>query len=91
MRVQPRTGRVRPYAEGLAGFSYAHTSTGAALGDHAGTSTTHLGDFAPTSGTASRPPAAATGWPPRSERGLFASYRTGQVVRYEDAGAGDGA
>ena len=50
MRVQPRTGRVRPSAEGLAGFSYAHTSTGAALGDHAGTSTTHLGDFAPNVG-----------------------------------------
>ena len=49
VRVQPRTGRVRPYAEGLMGFGYAYTSTGALLGD-AGTSTTHLGDFAPSVG-----------------------------------------
>ena len=27
VRVQPRTGRVRPYADGLLGFSYAYTST----------------------------------------------------------------
>ena len=50
VRVQPRTGRVRPYAEGLLGFGYAYTSTGAALGDYAGASTTHLGDFAPSVG-----------------------------------------
>ena len=27
VRVQPRTGRVRPYADGLLGFSYAYTGT----------------------------------------------------------------
>ena len=50
VRVQPRTGRVRPYAEGLLGFSYAYTSTGVDLGDDADTSTTHLGDYAPSVG-----------------------------------------
>lgn len=50
LRVQPRTGRLRPYAEGLMGFAYAYTSTGAGLGDYAGVSTTHLGDFAPSVG-----------------------------------------
>ena len=50
MRVQPRTGRLRPYAEGLMGFAYAYTSTSADLGDSAGASTTHLGDFAPSVG-----------------------------------------
>ena len=50
VRVQPRTGRLRPYAEGLLGFSYAYTSTSANLGDEAGASTTHLGDYAPSLG-----------------------------------------
>ncbi|MCE2515602.1 MAG: hypothetical protein J4F37_11425 [Acidobacteria bacterium] len=50
VRVQPRTGRVRPYAEGLLGFSYAYTSTSADLGNDAGASTTHLGDYAPSAG-----------------------------------------
>lgn len=50
VRVQPRTGRVRPYAEGLLGFSYAYTSTGVDLGDYADTSTTHLSDYAPSVG-----------------------------------------
>ena len=50
VRVQPRTGRVRPYAEGLLGFSYANTSTSADLGDDAGASTTHLADYAPSVG-----------------------------------------
>ena len=50
VRVQPRTGRVRPYAEGLLGFSYANTSTSADLGDDGGASTTHLADYAPSVG-----------------------------------------
>ena len=49
VRVQPRTGRVRPYAEGLLGFSYAYTSTGVDVGQKR-ESTTHLGAFAPSLG-----------------------------------------
>ena len=52
VRVQPRTGRVRPYAEGLLGFSHADTSTSVDLGrdDGGGASTTHLADYAPSVG-----------------------------------------
>ena len=55
MRVQPVTGRVRPYVEGLFGFSYLFTQTSIDLGrdfdssgfsDVIGPSTTHLDDFA---------------------------------------------
>ena len=49
VRVQPRTGRVRPYADGLLGFGYAYTSTGFRVGDET-ESTTHLGDYAPSLG-----------------------------------------
>ena len=49
VRVQPRTGRVRPYADGLIGFSYAYTSTGVGVGSEI-ESTTHLGDYAPSLG-----------------------------------------
>ena len=49
VRVQPRTGRVRPYADGLLGFSYAYTSTGVDVGSEI-QSTTHLGDYAPSLG-----------------------------------------
>ena len=50
VRVQPRTGRVRPYAEGLLGFGHAHTGTSVDLGDDGGASTTHLADYAPSVG-----------------------------------------
>ena len=51
VRVQPPTGRVRPYAEGLLGFSYVYTRTSVDLGDEGGgAATTHLGDFAPSFG-----------------------------------------
>ena len=49
VRVQPRTGRVRPYADGLLGFGEAHTSTRVDLGQET-ESTTHLRDFAPSFG-----------------------------------------
>ena len=49
VRVQPRTGRVRPYAEGLLGFGEAYTNTRVDLGDE-NESTTHLRDFAPSLG-----------------------------------------
>ena len=45
LRVQPPSGRFRPYAEGLLGFSYVYTRTSVDLGDDSET-TTHLGDFA---------------------------------------------
>ena len=51
VRFQPSTGRVRPYADGLLGFSYVYTHTSIDLGgegEQAGT--THLGDFAPSFG-----------------------------------------
>ena len=51
VRVQPSTGRLRPYAEGLLGFSYVYTRTSIDLGDYEGDQgTTHLGDFAPSFG-----------------------------------------
>ena len=51
VRVQPRTGRVRPYAEGLVGFGYVWTRTSIDLADDDGNaSTTHLGEFAPSLG-----------------------------------------
>ena len=51
VRVQPPAGRVRPYAEGLLGFSYVYTRTSVDLGDDGGdAATTHLGDFAPSFG-----------------------------------------
>ena len=51
VRIQPSTGRVRPYAEGLLGFSYVYTRTSVDLGDEGdGAGTTHLGDFAPSFG-----------------------------------------
>ena len=51
VRVQPPVGRVRPYAEGLLGFSYAYTRTSVDLGYDGGSEgTTHLGDFAPSFG-----------------------------------------
>ena len=49
VRVQPRTGRVRPYADGLLGFGGAYTSTGVDVG-YDTESTTHLRDFAPSFG-----------------------------------------
>ncbi len=49
VRVQPRTGRLRPYVEGLAGFGYALTYTGYDVG-HESESTTHLRDLAPSLG-----------------------------------------
>ena len=49
VRVQPGTGRVRPYADGLLGFGYAYTNTGFDLG-YDSESTTHLGDYAPSLG-----------------------------------------
>lgn len=50
VRIQPSIGRVRPYAEGLLGFSYAYTRTSVDLGYEGGGATTHLGDFAPSLG-----------------------------------------
>lgn len=51
LRFQPFTGRVRPYVEGLLGFSYAYTRTSVDLGDEGDQAgTTHLGDFAPSFG-----------------------------------------
>ena len=51
VRVQSPAGRVRPYAEGLLGFSYVYTRTSVDLGnDVGGAGTTHLGDFAPSFG-----------------------------------------
>ena len=51
VRVQSPAGRVRPYAEGLLGFSYVYTRTSVDLGnDGGGAGTTHLGDFAPSVG-----------------------------------------
>ena len=51
VRVQPSAGRVRPYAEGLLGFSYVFTETAVDLGyEGGGVSTTHLGDYAPSFG-----------------------------------------
>ena len=50
VRVQPSTGRLRPYAEGLLGFSYVYTRTSVDLGYESGGATTHLGDFAPSFG-----------------------------------------
>ena len=51
VRVQPPAGRVRPYAEGLLGFSYVYTRTSVDLGaEGGGAATTHLGDFAPSFG-----------------------------------------
>ena len=49
LRVQPSAGRVRPYAEGLLGFSYVYTISALNLGS-AVPETTHLGDFAPSIG-----------------------------------------
>ena len=51
LRFQPVTGRLRPYAEGLLGFSYVYTRTSVDLGDEgAQAGTTHLDDFAPSLG-----------------------------------------
>ena len=50
VRVRPSGGRVRPYAEGLLGFSYVFTRTSIDLGYDSGAATTHLGDFAPSVG-----------------------------------------
>ena len=51
VRFQPSTGRMRPYAEGLLGFSYVYTHTSVDLGDEGDQAgTTHLGDFAPSVG-----------------------------------------
>ena len=50
VRLQPSTGRVRPYAEGLLGVSYVYTRTSIDFGDYEGEGTTHLGDFAPSFG-----------------------------------------
>ena len=51
VRFQPSTGRMRPYAEGLLGFSYVYTHTSVDLGDEGDQAgTTPLGDFAPSGG-----------------------------------------
>ena len=51
VRVQPLAGRVRPYAEGLLGFSYVWTRTSIDLGyEGGGGATTHLDEFAPSFG-----------------------------------------
>ena len=51
VRFQSPAGRVRPYAEGLLGFSYVYTRTSLDLGYEGGSAaTTHLGAFAPSFG-----------------------------------------
>ena len=51
VRFRPSTGRVRPYTEGLLGFSYMYTHTSIDRGDESHRAgTTHLGDFAPSFG-----------------------------------------
>ena len=90
VRVQPRTGRVRPYAEGLMGFGYAYTSTSAKLGIDAGASTTHLGDFAPSVGVGGGFTVLLASSPGR-EAGVSLSvglrYLTGGDVNYLTKGA----
>ena len=50
VRVQPQTGRVRPYAEGLLGFRYVFTRTTFANPDEGSSGSTLLGDLAPSAG-----------------------------------------
>ena len=50
VRVQPQTGRVRPYVEGLLGFRYVFTRTSFANPDEGESGTTQLSDFAPSVG-----------------------------------------
>ena len=85
MRVQPRTGRVRPYAEGLAGFSHAHTSTGPLWTTTPGRRPRISATSGPTSGTAS----GVTVSEPEAELSLSLGlrYRTGGDVSYLTKGA----
>ena len=50
IRLQPLTGRVRPYVDGLLGFRYVFTRTSFANPDEGSHGSTLLGDFAPSAG-----------------------------------------
>lgn len=50
VRVQPQTGRVQPYVEGLVGFRYVFTRTSFRNADEGRSGSTLLGDLAPSAG-----------------------------------------
>ena len=89
VRIQPQGGRVRPYAEGLVGFSYVYTRTAVDLGDEGnGAATTHLGDFAPSIGAAGGVTIGLASWSD-AHLGLDIGvrYLTGGEVDYLAQGA----
>lgn len=84
VRIQPQTGRVRPYAEGLVGFSYVFTRTAVDLGDEGdGAATTHLGDFAPSIGAGGGVTIGLASWSEaRLGLDIGVRYLTGGEVDY---------
>lgn len=95
VRVQPQTGRVRPYVEGLVGFRYVFTRTSFRNADEGRSGSTLLGDLAPSAGAGG---GVAVGLVSGSEATLNldiglryftggdVEYLTkGAVVRHEDA------
>ena len=87
VRLQPQTGRVRPYAEGLLGFRYVFTRT-SIKPDEGRSGSTLLGDLAPSAGAGGGVAVALVSRPHATlNLDLGVRYFTGGDVEYLTKGA----
>ena len=88
VRVQPETGRVRPYVEGLLGFRYVFTRTSFTNPDEGSHGSTLLGDLAPSAGAGGGVTVElVSGRDARLNLDLGLRYFTGDDVEYLTKGA----
>ena len=88
VRLQPQTGRVRPYAEGLLGFRYVFTRTSFRNPDEGSSGSTLLGDLAPSAGAGGGVAVALVSGPHATlNLDLGIRYFTGGEVEYLTKGA----
>ncbi len=88
VRLQPQTGRVRPYAEGLLGFRYVFTRTSFRNPDEGSSGSTLLGDLTPSAGAGGGVAVALVSGPDATlNLDLGIRYFTGADVEYLTKGA----
>ena len=88
VRLQPQTGRVRPYAEGLLGFRYVFTRTTFPNADEGSNGSTLLGDLAPSAGAGGGVAVGLVSTPHATlNLDLGVRYFTGGDVEYLTKGA----
>ena len=88
VRLQPQTGRVRPYAEGLLGFRYVFTRTTFPNPGEGSNGSTLLGDLAPSAGAGGGVAVALLSRPHATlNLDLGVRYFTGGDVEYLTKGA----